>query len=288
MVSDLWEPIRDYIGNIDNGSMPAVHHYTTLKGAREILRSGRMWFTERSHLNDPSELFHGIKIAGSVFRKRGRTQDADHLDASAKEVFRNFRFFSASFSFKCDDASQWKKYADDGKGVALSFRASAFNDPKAQVDKFIVDGPTAFVCPMSYDAARLESIIGCIIDKWNGSNILELCDHLFMISSMFKSNLWESETEYRFFVHHPYEKILKSDYYKTREKNGQVIAYLEMPIKNWGSAEDFPIYRIRLGPATPDGLEAQLREFIFQCVPPFKEKKFRGPAPLIDRCGGYE
>jgi hypothetical protein len=38
-----------------------------------------------------------------------------------------------------------------------------------------------------------------------------LCDHLFMISSMFKDECWQTEKEYRFFVHHKREKILTSE-----------------------------------------------------------------------------
>jgi hypothetical protein len=263
MTSDLWEPIEKYIGKLNSGSMPAVHHYTTLKGALEILKSGRMWFTERTHLNDPSEVSFGIVIAANILRKRDRVPDATRLEASAERVFRDFRFFSASFSFECDDLSQWRNYADGGKGVVLSFKACAFDNPKAYVDELIEDNPTALVCPMSYDSACLENVVCRIIDKWSGADIGELSDHLFMISSMFKNECWRSEKEYRFFIHHTREKILKSGYHKTRERNGQVVSYLDLPIKNLGDAGDFPIYRICLGPAAPEGLVTQLSDFIF-------------------------
>jgi hypothetical protein len=243
MISDLWGPIKEYIGKLD-GSGRAVHHYTTLKGALGILESGRMWFTERTHLNDPSEISYGLEVAKKLLQERKEIQEATHLEASARRVFRDFRFFSASFSFMPDDVSQWMNYADDGKGIVLSFKASAFERPKAHIDRFIADDPTAFVCPMSYDAACLEDVIRGIIEKWNGSDIVELCDHLFMISSMFKNECWKSEKEYRFFVHNRREKILKNDCYRTRERNGQVVSYLDLPVQNWGSAGDFPIYRI--------------------------------------------
>jgi len=209
--SDLWKPIQEHINKLDKSSMPAVHHYTSLEVALGILKSGRMWFTERTHLNDPSEVLRGLEIAASILRKRDRVSDATHLEANAQGVFRNFRFFSASFSFEPDDISQWRSYADDGRGVALSFKASMFKEAKAHVDRFISDDPTVLVCPMSYENTCLEFIISQIIDTWNGRDIGELCDHLFMISSMFKNECWKSEREYRFFVHHQCEKILKSD-----------------------------------------------------------------------------
>ncbi len=55
MISDLWEPIEDYIRELNGKrSMPSVCHYTSMKGALGILESGRMWFTERAHLNPHS------------------------------------------------------------------------------------------------------------------------------------------------------------------------------------------------------------------------------------------
>jgi hypothetical protein len=270
VISALWGPIQDYIDKLGDGSMPAVHHYTTLKGALGILETGRMWFTERTHLNDPSEISYGIEIAKKILQERSKASDAAYLETNAKKVFRDFRFFSASFSFECDDVSQWRNYADDGKGVVLSFKASAFNNPKAHIDRFIRDDPTALVCPMSYKPACLESVISGIVEKWQGSDMGELCDHVFMISSMFKNECWKSEKEYRFFVHNRRDKILTSDCYRTRERNGEVVSYLDLPIQNWDSAGDFPIYRICLGPAAASGLDLQLSDFLLSLRNPIQ------------------
>src|SRR5579863_492549 len=201
MVSKLWQPLQEHINSVD-GSMPAVHHYTSLSGALGILESGRLWFTERAHLNDPSEISHGIQIARALLLEEGRTTDASRLGDRAERVFRDFRFFSASFSFAGDDASQWVKYADGGQGIVLSFKASVFNDPKAFVDGLITDNPTAIVCPMSYDATRLRSITASIIKCWDGLNVDELCDYIFIIAGMFKAEGYEPEHEFRCFIHH--------------------------------------------------------------------------------------
>jgi hypothetical protein len=263
MVSELWNPIQEYIDTLNNkGSMPAVHHYTTIRGALGILESGRMWLTERTHLNDPSELSLGIAIAEATLSQLGRKQDATRLDEVVRKVFHDFRFFSGSFSFEYDDLSQWRNYADDGTGVILSFKASAFNNPKHYIDQLIIDNPTAIACPMSYCQTCLKNVIGHLIRRWDGQIITELFDHLLMISSMFKNNCWASENEYRFFVHHQREKILKSPYYKIRERNNQLISYLDLPVQNWNSTGDFPIYRVSLGPATADGVAVQFEDFL--------------------------
>lgn len=264
MRSNLWEPIRDYIDKLNTrGSMPAVHHYTSVSGALGILESGRIWFTERTHLNDPSEVSHGVAIAESVLKGQGGQKEAKDLAAHAYDVFRNFRFFSASFSLEGDDLSQWRNYADDGRGIVLSFKASAFDNPKAHIDKFISDDPTVIVCPMSYNSADLQSVIDSIIRAWNGTDIAELCDHVLMISSMFKADCWKPEKEYRFFAHDRRQKILKAVPYKSRERNGEVVSYLDIPVQNWEVGDNFPIYRIRVGPAAAVNLDVQLADFLF-------------------------
>jgi len=234
MISNLWKPIEEYISKINSKwFMPGVHHYTNVKGALGILESGQIWFTERAHLNDPSEVSHGIEIAAAILRERGKKEDASRLGGAAQNVFRDFRFFSASFSFEGDDLSQWRAYADDGKGVVLSFKASAFNNPKAYIDNLVPDNPTAFVCPMWYSSNELRSVIASIIEAWDGKNIGELCDHVFMISSMFKNDCWKPENEYRFFVHGSRHSILNSSCYRSRERNGEYEFGKRFPFRSY-------------------------------------------------------
>ena len=55
-----------------NQSVPAdpqaetIYHYTDVRGALGILTSGRFWLTERAHLNDPSEIKHGVDCAVAI------------------------------------------------------------------------------------------------------------------------------------------------------------------------------------------------------------------------------
>ena len=242
--------------------MPAVHHYTSLEGALGILESGRVWFTERAHLNDPSEISHGIQIARELMLEWGRKYDAARLEDSVERVFNNFGFFSASFSFADDEITQWLKYADGGGGIVLSFKASVFNDPKTFIDNLMFGNATAVVCPMSYESGRLRSILASIIQCWDGVNIDELCDHIFIIASIFKEDRFNVEHEYRFFIHQEHSRISKNVYYKTRERDGRMVPYLDLPVQGWHSPDGLPIYRVCVGPRAPHGLEARLADFM--------------------------
>jgi hypothetical protein len=43
-----------------------LYHYTDMRGLKGILEAGQIWFTDYRHLNDSSELTHGIDIARDV------------------------------------------------------------------------------------------------------------------------------------------------------------------------------------------------------------------------------
>ena len=270
MISPLWNPIQEYLYKIDR-AMPAVYHYTSVEGALGILGSGSLWFTERSHLNDPSEISHGIEVCKRILQENGRDNDAKRLCDNAQIVFDEFRFFSSSFSLKYYDTSQWEEYGDKGKGVMLTFKASAFDKPKQHINRLFFGNPNVIACPISYKETDLHSVLSSIIKLWDGNHIGELCDHVFMISSLFKNESWKKENEYRFFIHQKRDLILRSRQYMTRERKGELISFLDVPLQNWHNPENFPIYRITVGPKASKYLDTQIRDLIFSKGIPISE-----------------
>ena len=102
----------------------ALYHYTDGSGLRGILDSGRIWFTDYRHLNDPSELLHGIETVGDVSRgmANGADERVQHFLRTLTDMFqhpnleKSLDFFIASFSREGDDLGQWRAYADNGRG----------------------------------------------------------------------------------------------------------------------------------------------------------------------------
>ena len=45
-----------------------LYHYTDGRGLKGIMESQTIWFTDYRHLNDPSELVHGLEVAHDVIR----------------------------------------------------------------------------------------------------------------------------------------------------------------------------------------------------------------------------
>jgi hypothetical protein len=112
-----------------------LYHYTDGHGLKGILESGRVWFTDYRHLNDPSELTHGIDMAHDVTRSLSTGADGRvrlflkcFADLLRPDNFNaNLEFFIASFSRARDDIGQWRAYADDGKGYAIGFAPRMFS-----------------------------------------------------------------------------------------------------------------------------------------------------------------
>ncbi len=117
-------------------------HYTNFRGLDGILKSGQIWFTDYRHLNDQTELMHGIGLAKAMLMRRARVGGLHGVlygwidDLLTRRNFgRALWFFIASFSRHPDDLHQWRSYADDGRGVAIGFSAKLFQPIDAkQVD----------------------------------------------------------------------------------------------------------------------------------------------------------
>jgi hypothetical protein len=53
-----------------------LYHYTDGRGLKGIIESQTIWFTDYRHLNDPSELIHGVEMARDEMRLKSTGADA--------------------------------------------------------------------------------------------------------------------------------------------------------------------------------------------------------------------
>lgn len=138
-----------------------LYHYTNVAGLRGILESGTVWFTDFRHMNDPSEITHGIEISHDVIRDIKTGADGRvglFLDCLAdmmrlENFSRALEYFIGSFSRARDDLGQWRAYGDNGRGVAIGFAPHLFgveNTTDMKPDE------AAFVSPVVYDLAELS------------------------------------------------------------------------------------------------------------------------------------
>ena len=168
---DIWELVQKDLGNADDRAtkQETIYHYTDVRSALEILKSGHLWFTERAHLNDTLEVQYALKVAtdmlGDAARAAGPgvpSQIAEHLWGEFNAGLTEFGYWVASFSFENDDLSQWRSYADDGRGVCLGFSVqcldmSQFAAPLPRNSNFLR-------FPVEYDEAVMRASLSQYID----------------------------------------------------------------------------------------------------------------------------
>jgi hypothetical protein len=137
-----------------------LYHYTGLNALRGIMESESVWCTDYRHMNDESELSHGVEVAKEALaclaaqadgRVRLFCQCVDGL-LDIRNFDGNLDFYTASFTAQRDDSGQWLRYGDYGRGVAIGFSPSMFG---------IVDATglqpheMSFVGPVLYDRAAI-------------------------------------------------------------------------------------------------------------------------------------
>ena len=139
----------------NNAISTPLYHYTDGRGLKGIIESQTIWFTDYRHLNDPSELIHGIEIAHDAMRLATTGVDERvrlFLECVAnmfshKNFSATLEFFIASFSRERDDLGQWRAYADNGRGYAIGFAPRVFgivDDPNREPHENVFVGPVLY------------------------------------------------------------------------------------------------------------------------------------------------
>ena len=133
-------------------------HYTSLKSFRQIIENGTLRLTHTSHLSDFTEGTSAARLLAERFRYQARWRS--HFAAATafvhsgklKEVEElSAHGFVVCFSADPDDMSQWRSYADDGRGVSMQVNAERV---KLALGEQAIMGPCAYVDVDEDSAAR--------------------------------------------------------------------------------------------------------------------------------------
>jgi len=295
--------ISDDFRDFDSDGIPqqTIYHYTSVKSALGIIQSGRFWFTERAHLNDPVEIQYGLRIAHELFEREARRRSAiqeytfTHFQGTLNLELVINGFWIASFSRLDDHLGQWRNYADNGRGVCLGFSAEKFNMAKLAQTLPITPNSLRFL--VDYDEGhlrmRLLTHINLGLDVLqrvrfyeqpsyttpNGRALLYERDFLYILnqgclasSLLHKHPAYADEQEYRLLISGQHDSIARSNHHCLREREREIVEYLNLPIPDW--KQPGVLTHIRLGPAAPDELKDQFRTALM---------KLNIPMPQIDK-----
>jgi Protein of unknown function (DUF2971) len=285
---DRWSDQQALSEQTRNSIETPLYHYTDGRGLKGIIEGEAMWFTDYRHMNDPSELTHGIEAVRDVIRAIEPGVDgrvglwlATLADMFSQQNFSNaLEFFIGSFSRERDDLGQWRSYADNGRGYALGLAPKFFRVVETPNRK---PNENVFVAPVVYRTDKiwvrhqgpiekaasifLETVEAnaALMQNKNEVGIPFLQD---MARAVIASPLiwncltskhpaYEHEREVRLIVLGLCDKLMP--YIKTRLRGSEIVPYIE---HRMALREPHSIVEIVVGPAAPVDTERTVRTML--------------------------
>lgn len=260
-----------------------IYHYTNDIGLNGILESGTLRFTDIFGVNDPSEIKHGFSHALTILDKLAVS--ASPLEKEFVQRFhqlyeeqldRTANFFICSFTKARDDLSQWRAYADNGRGFSLVFDGDQLEKGFALPNGVPSESNTTFsvryndtevygihdqivtnLFPILSNAA-IQRLAANIRNNFLMRVSSELSVRLIHSAIFYKHEAYKPESEYRFMQ--VYRGDLPVPNLKERPRSYGMVRYTEY---DWRKYSDSTLKKIIIGPSAN---KRKAREFAEECL----------------------
>lgn len=230
-----------------------LFHYSSITGIHGILASGCLWATDYRYLNDTNELSTAIDMLI-------KSCDSDWHEALKWGLHHHLlsrSHFVISFSKSPKVLSQWRAYADDGKGAAIGFRSSCLgreylsNTEVTLVECKYDDHPKEIIRLHMKHENTLKHIVN-LYNTTRGINVFMeelgedkgILDLLFDDLLSIKNEAFVEEQEVRLVIHTPKNEV------KLRSTSDLIVPYV---VHHYFPPDDRPMFwyaidQIWLGP----------------------------------------
>lgn len=206
-----------------------LYHYTSIDGANGILNSCSAWMSDCRYLNDRDELLNSIKLF------------FDGLDSDLAKTLPQVLIFGGFSRFHCvlslsespQILSQWRAYADDGRGIAIGFQekflTTGWCEHVGTVVDCVYDDHYDFIktltVELSQEIAELCKMFslckGAINEFYHLISREPKCiDTIFAQLLRAKNPAFKEEREVRLV------KSVTSEFIKTRVAHGVIVPYI--------------------------------------------------------------
>lgn len=240
---ELAKVLQHYNSRKANQKNKTLFHYTNLHGLKAIIENQSFFASNSAYLNDKEEYNYGIdlfkksvkelKISSRGFGRNILTLIDDELNNKLISCH-----YVTCFSLEGDLLSQWRAYADDGKGIAIGFDLRKLTEvfqPKATgmyieyvetkqkelVEKIMNTVYNFYISRIKLLKSLKEPDLGVTI-------VQEINEIIDKYVGQFKHSSFKEEREFRFDLSND------NDINKTREisyrvsKNNLLVPYLEL------------------------------------------------------------
>ena len=190
-----------------------LYHYTNLNGLIGIINNQCLFSSNSAYLNDKEEFYYGHRLFKEHADKICPLKE-DKEKILTDEIVKILNskvtsyHYATCFSLEGDLLSQWRAYADDGKGISIGFDskkiAEAF-EPKASGVYIVYDEATQLKAVEKIFDVTFDFYISklLILEKLEDKNmfqsIAEEINEIFdKYIGQFKHSSFKEEREYRF------------------------------------------------------------------------------------------
>lgn len=104
-----------------------LYHYSTMSSLKAIVENQTLFCSNSAYLNDKREYNYGLDLFKDALKKKLIDSDAGIETNIINSVLKRLNeknvsnHFATCFSLEGDLLSQWRAYADDGKGISIGF-----------------------------------------------------------------------------------------------------------------------------------------------------------------------
>lgn len=194
-----------------------VYHYCSLEIFLKIIMSKELFLFNATSMNDSLETNWIIHLVNEELSKRKNDfKDEDIKNLSTSFFLNRLYPYISCFSLDGDSLSQWKAYADDGKGVAIGFNEECFGVRKWIPGNTAVLNDSIGYFDCIYDEVYQRKLVNNALDisipiiKNKESKDIDFImtgDKLNRLSVIFKNPVFAEEKEVRL-IHVP---IIRGD-----------------------------------------------------------------------------
>ena len=103
------------------------YHYTDFQALDGILRCAQLRVNNVLRMNDSAEMRHFMgRLSSAIVKRLEALGEPERAQAAGRlfqeELQKEYSAFAACFSFRRDDAAQWERYGNQGRGVCIALR----------------------------------------------------------------------------------------------------------------------------------------------------------------------
>ena len=253
--------------NLYRYSGETITHYTDLLGLHGIIESKGFWLSDHRFLNDSKEFENGRVLTETLLEKlsqKYRYQNFSHILIDAIKYINQYKeqaHYICSFSKYSNNLDQWRSYANNGKGISITF------NNKQGLSHFNII-PIMNIFEVIYNYKEQSKILISIIRKYNDEYMSDIkhgnpinlftwveqmsLDLIYFFLN-FKHSEFESEKEVRIVTRH--SKLSEFKDLKHRVSQNCIIPYLNSndlyceKVYEYIGDDRLPIKEIHIGPA---------------------------------------